>query len=96
MAVERVATPAMRPGDEPTTGLYAAGTARLLGVLQRLVDAGNTVITIEHDLDVIRAADRVIDLGPEGGEAGGEMVAEGTPKEIVRASGSRTGAFLER
>ncbi|MEV6752531.1 excinuclease ABC subunit UvrA [Streptomyces sp. NPDC051214] len=81
--------------DEPTTGLHAADTARLLGVLQRLVDAGNTVVTIEHNLDVIRAADWIIDMGPEGGEAGGEIVAEGTPKEIARASGSRTGAFLE-
>ncbi|MGW7084586.1 excinuclease ABC subunit UvrA [Streptomyces sp. NPDC054871] len=81
--------------DEPTTGLHAADTARLLGVLQRLVDAGNTVITIEHNLDVIRAADWVVDLGPEGGAAGGEIVAEGAPKEIARASGSRTGAFLD-
>jgi excinuclease ABC subunit A len=80
--------------DEPTTGLHATDTARLLAVLQRLVDARNTVVTIEHDLDVIRASDWVIDLGPAGGAAGGEVVAEGTPKEIAQVSASRTGAFL--
>ncbi|WP_201776530.1 excinuclease ABC subunit UvrA [Allosalinactinospora lopnorensis] len=80
--------------DEPTTGLHAADNARLLGVLQRLVDAGNTVVTIEHDLDVVRASDWVVDLGPEGGANGGEIVAEGTPEEVARASASRTGAFL--
>jgi excinuclease ABC subunit A len=81
--------------DEPTTGLHAADIARLLSVLQRLVDAGSTVVTIEHDLDVIRASDWVIDLGPAGGAAGGEIVAEGTPKEIAHVSASRTGAFLQ-
>ena len=80
--------------DEPTTGLHVADTARLMGVLQRLVDAGNTVVTVEHDPHVIRAADWVIDLGPAGGAAGGEIVAEGTPAEVARVSASRTGPFL--
>jgi excinuclease ABC subunit A len=80
--------------DEPTTGLHTADTARLLAVLQRLVDAGNTVVVVEHNLDLIRAADWVIDLGPEGGAAGGEIVAEGTPEQIARAPASITGAFL--
>lgn len=80
--------------DEPTTGLHVADTARLLGVLQQLVDAGNTVVTIEHDLHVIEAADWVIDLGPAGGAAGGHIVAEGTPAQIARVEASRTGAFL--
>lgn len=80
--------------DEPTTGLHVADTARLMDVLQRLVDAGNTVVTVEHDVHVIRAADWVVDLGPAGGAAGGEIVAEGTPDDIARVSASRTGAFL--
>jgi excinuclease ABC subunit A len=80
--------------DEPTTGLHAADTAVLIAVLQRLVDAGNTVVTIEHNLDVIKSADWVIDLGPEGGAAGGELVAEGTPEDIAAVSGSYTGQFL--
>ncbi|OEV26818.1 excinuclease ABC subunit A [Streptomyces nanshensis] len=80
--------------DEPTTGLHVADTARLLGVLQQLVDAGNTVVTVEHDLHVIGAADWVIDLGPAGGAAGGEIVAEGTPEQVAHVAASRTGRFL--
>jgi excinuclease ABC subunit A len=67
---------------------------RLLDVLQRLVDAGNTVVVIEHNLDVIKAADWIIDLGPEGGEAGGQIVAEGTPEQVAQVEASCTGAFL--
>jgi excinuclease ABC subunit A len=80
--------------DEPTTGLHMADTARLLAVLQRLVDARNTVVVVEHNLDIIRAADWIIDLGPEGGDAGGQVVAEGTPEEVARVEASHTGAFL--
>jgi excinuclease ABC subunit A len=80
--------------DEPTTGLHFADVQRLLDVLGRLVDAGNTVVVIEHNLDVIKTADRLIDLGPEGGEEGGEIVATGTPEEIAAVEGSHTGHFL--
>ncbi len=80
--------------DEPTTGLHFADVQRLLDVLGRLVDAGNTVVVIEHNLDVIKTADRLIDLGPEGGEAGGEVVATGTPEEVAAIDGSYTGSFL--
>jgi len=80
--------------DEPTTGLHFADIEKLLETLQRLVDGGNTMIVIEHNLDVIKQADWVIDLGPEGGEAGGEIVAAGTPEEVARVDGSFTGAFL--
>lgn len=80
--------------DEPTTGLHAADTSRLLGVLQRLVDTGHSVVVVEHDLDVVRAADWVVDLGPAGGDAGGELVAEGTPEDVANAPASRTGAYL--
>jgi excinuclease ABC subunit A len=80
--------------DEPTTGLHFADVQRLLDVLGRLVDAGNTVVVIEHNLDVIKTADRLIDLGPEGGEEGGEVVATGTPEEVAAAKGSYTGRFL--
>ena len=82
--------------DEPTTGLHAADVDRLIRVLQRLTDAGNTVLVIEHNLDVIKVADRVIDLGPEGGDGGGTVVAEGTPEEVAGTKGSFTGEYLKR
>jgi len=81
--------------DEPTTGLHFEDVRRLLDVLGRLVDAGNTVLLIEHNLDVIRAADYVIDLGPGGGDSGGRIVAAGTPEDIARCTASATGAFLK-
>jgi excinuclease ABC subunit A len=80
--------------DEPTTGLHFADVQRLLDVLGRLVDSGNTVVVIEHNLDVIKTADHLIDLGPEGGEKGGEVVATGTPEEVAAVAGSYTGRFL--
>jgi excinuclease ABC subunit A len=80
--------------DEPTTGLHFADVQRLLDVLHRLVDAGNSVVVIEHNLDVIKTADRLIDMGPEGGEEGGAVVAQGTPEEVAGTPGSYTGAFL--
>ena len=80
--------------DEPTTGLHFADVERLLFILHRLVDTGNTVIVIEHNLDVIRSADYVLDLGPEGGDGGGEIVASGSPEDIARAEASHTGRFL--
>jgi excinuclease ABC subunit A len=80
--------------DEPTTGLHFADIQRLLEVLGRLVDAGNSVVVIEHNLDVIKVADRLIDLGPEGGEEGGRVVATGTPEQVAKVAGSYTGSFL--
>ena len=80
--------------DEPTTGLHAADVHRLTDVLQRLVDAGNTVIVIEHNMHVIKVADHIIDLGPEGGDGGGTIVAEGTPEEIIQVPASYTGRYL--
>ncbi len=80
--------------DEPTTGLHLDDVKRLLGVLNRLVDAGNTVLVVEHHLDVVKTADWVIDLGPEGGAAGGEVVAEGSPEQVAQTDGSYTGKFL--
>lgn len=81
--------------DEPTTGLHAADVHRLTGILQRLVTAGNTVIVIEHNLDVIKTADYIIDLGPEGGDRGGQVIACGTPEEVAATPGSYTGVYLE-
>jgi len=80
--------------DEPTTGLHFVDIHRLLGVVNRLVDLGNTVIIIEHDLDIVKSADYVIDLGPEGGDGGGEVTAYGTPEKVARDKGSHTGRFL--
>lgn len=82
--------------DEPTTGLHSDDIARLLHVLQRLVDAGNTVLVIEHNLDVIKTADYIIDLGPEGGEGGGTILATGTPEEIINVKESYTGHYLKK
>ena len=82
--------------DEPTTGLHPADTARLMVLLQRLVDAGNTVIVVEHNLDLVKAADWVVDLGPEGGAAGGRLIAEGTPEQIAQFDESSTGVCLRR
>jgi excinuclease ABC subunit A len=82
--------------DEPTTGLHYADVERLLVVLHRLVDHGNTVIVIEHNLDVLKTADWLIDLGPEGGEKGGYIIAEGTPEQLTRMSESATGEYLGR
>jgi excinuclease ABC subunit A len=82
--------------DEPTTGLHFHDIKLLLEVLHRLRDAGNTVLVIEHNLDVIKTADWVIDLGPEGGDAGGRIVAAGTPEEVSRVDSSHTGCYLRR
>ena len=80
--------------DEPTTGLHFEDIRRLLGVLSRLVDQGNTVLVIEHNLDVIKSADWVIDLGPEGGDGGGMVIVEGPPEVVAKTSDSYTGQFL--
>lgn len=82
--------------DEPTTGLHFADVDRLLEVLQRLVDAGNSIIVIEHNLEVIKSADWLIDLGPAGGDAGGEVITEGTPEMVAAEPRSYTGQFLQR
>ena len=81
--------------DEPTTGLHFHDVAKLLEVLHELVEGGNTVVVIEHNLEVIKTADWVIDLGPEGGDGGGEIVAKGTPEDIAREKRSYTGQFLK-
>jgi excinuclease ABC subunit A len=80
--------------DEPTTGLHFADIEKLLAILQRLVDGGNTVIVIEHNLDIIKCADWIIDMGPEGGAGGGMIVAAGTPEEVAETPGSFTGEYL--
>ncbi|MBR6603616.1 MAG: ATP-binding cassette domain-containing protein, partial [Clostridia bacterium] len=82
--------------DEPTTGLHSADVAKLIDVLQRLCDAGNSILVIEHNLDVIKTADHIIDLGPEGGSGGGTIVACGTPEEIAKCKKSYTGQFLAK
>jgi excinuclease ABC subunit A len=80
--------------DEPTTGLHFADVQHLLRVLHRLVDSGNTVIVIEHNLDVIKTADWVIDLGPEGGDGGGYLIAQASPEQVIQVTASHTGHFL--
>jgi excinuclease ABC subunit A len=82
--------------DEPTTGLHSDDIKRLLSVLDKLVDAGNTVVVIEHNLDVVKSADHIIDLGPEGGDKGGRIIALGTPEEVARNTRSHTGFFLSK
>lgn len=82
--------------DEPTTGLHIADVHRLVDILQRLVDTGNSIIVIEHNLDLIKTCDYIIDLGPEGGDKGGQIVAVGTPEQIVKNEQSYTGQFLKK
>ena len=82
--------------DEPTTGLHVADVEKLLVVLHRLVDGGNTVVVIEHNLDVVKTADWIVDLGPEGGLRGGEIVAQGTPEDVAAVEASATGEYLAR
>ena len=82
--------------DEPTTGLHTADVQQLIEVLQKLVEGGNTVIVIEHNLDVIKTADYIIDLGPEGGDKGGLVVAAGTPEEVAAVPDSYTGQYLQK
>ena len=81
--------------DEPTTGLHIADVHRLVEVLQKLVEGGNTVVVIEHNLDLIKTADHIIDLGPEGGDMGGQIVAQGTPEQVAQNPGSFTGQYLK-
>jgi excinuclease ABC subunit A len=82
--------------DEPTTGLHVDDVKKLIEVLQKLVDGGNTVVVIEHNLDVIKTCDHIIDLGPEGGDKGGSVLIEGTPEEIIKCKDSYTGYFLKK
>jgi excinuclease ABC subunit A len=81
--------------DEPTTGLHTEDVSKLIAILQRLADGGNTVVVIEHNLDLIKTCDYIIDLGPEGGDGGGTIVATGTPEEVARCDKSYTGQFLK-
>ena len=81
--------------DEPTTGLHMDDVSRLVNVLQKLTDQGNTVLVIEHNLDIIKTADYIIDLGPEGGDGGGKIVATGTPEEVAKVKKSYTGQYLK-
>ena len=81
--------------DEPTTGLHSDDVKKLIDVLQRLVEHGDTVLVIEHNLDVIKCADQIIDMGPEGGQGGGMVIAEGTPEEISKNPSSFTGSYLK-
>ena len=81
--------------DEPTTGLHSADVKRLLKILSKLVDAGNSMTIIEHNLDVIKSADWVIDMGPEGGAGGGQIVSTGTPEDIAKSANSWTGKYLK-
>ena len=82
--------------DRPTTGLHIADVHKLINVLQKLVDAGNTVVVIEHNLDLIKTADYIIDLGPEGGDKGGYIVATGTPEQVAQVENSYTGQYLKK
>ena len=82
--------------DEPTTGLHSYDVDKLIKIMDRLVDAGNTVVVIEHNLDVIKVADNIIDIGPEGGIGGGQVIAQGTPEEIAKSKVSYTGKFLAK
>ena len=82
--------------DEPTTGLHSEDISKLIEVLQRLCNAGNTLLVIEHNLDVIKTADYIIDLGPEGGDRGGTVIARGTPEEVAEVKGSYTGIYLKK
>jgi excinuclease ABC subunit A len=82
--------------DEPTTGLHFADVHKLIGILDRLVEGGNTVLVIEHNLDVIKTADYIVDLGPEGGDKGGSIIAQGTPEQVVKVKQSYTGQFLKK
>ena len=82
--------------DEPTTGLHFADVHKLVDILHRLADGGNTVVVIEHNLDVIKTADYIIDIGPEGGERGGTIIARGTPEEVAKNKKSYTGAYVKK